>query len=80
LPLLWKNETVLGILPGRGKKRIATKKRTIVLRRAFFSCSSLEVEGKEKQAKDRRIKALEEENSRLKEDLKKALGKLYEKV
>jgi len=31
-------------------------------------------------AKDRRIKALEEENSRLKEDLKKALGKLYEKV
>lgn len=31
-------------------------------------------------AKDRRIKALEEENSRLKEDLKKALGKLYEKM
>jgi hypothetical protein len=31
-------------------------------------------------AKDRRMKALEEENSRLKEDLKKALGKLYEKV
>jgi hypothetical protein len=31
-------------------------------------------------AKDRRIKALGEENSRLKEDLKKALGKLYEKV
>ena|SRR2546429_8814596 len=31
-------------------------------------------------AKDRRIKALEEENCRLKEDLKKALGKVYEKV
>jgi hypothetical protein len=31
-------------------------------------------------AKNRHIKALEEENSRLQEDLKKALGTLYEKV
>jgi predicted transcriptional regulator len=31
-------------------------------------------------AKDRRIKVLEEENRRLKEDLKTAYGKLYERV
>ena|SRR5437899_294857 len=31
-------------------------------------------------AKDRRIKALEEENRRLKEDLKKALGRTYDRL
>ena len=31
-------------------------------------------------AKDRRIKALEEENRKLKEELKRAYGKLYEQV
>jgi cell shape-determining protein MreC len=31
-------------------------------------------------AKDRRIKALEEENRKLKEELKVARGKLYERV
>jgi hypothetical protein len=51
-PLLWKNETVLDILPCRSEKRIATKKENDLAAEGFILFFAAAREGKEKASNE----------------------------